>query len=224
MGSQENMGAAEELPLQREEWGYGPHFIRRYSVMVHTPKVRGSELMRRLQADINNFSPQQNACFTKSRGEPSVMAVGDVFDIRICGPNDGTVVVTEVTESSFTFHTLKGHPEAGEITCSIGHEGDGLRFRIESHARSKDMLVHLMYHTLGIGKYKQGETWTHFCNVVADVAGGESDGVQVTTYRCENDGMYACTFEELADPAAEERLERTKLRDRQLRERGVDGT
>ena len=110
------------------------------------------------------------------------------------------------------------------FTFSIGHEGDGLRFRIESHARSKDMLVHLMYHTLGIGKYKQGETWTHFCNVVADVAGGESDGVQVTTYRCENDGMYACTFEELADPAAEERLERTKLRDRQLRERGVDGT
>lgn len=207
--------------LQREEWGYGPHFIRRYSVIVHNPKVSGGELMRRLQEDINSFSPQQNACFTKSRGEPSVMAVGDEFAIRICGPNDGTVVVTEVRENSFSFHTLKGHPEAGEITFSIGDEGDGLRFQIESHARSKDMLVHLMYHTLGIGKQKQEETWTHFCNVVADLADGEREDVQVTTYRCENDGMYACTFEELAAPAAEKSLERTRLKDRRLRERGA---
>jgi hypothetical protein len=204
--------------LQREEWGYGPHFIRRYSVVVHNPGVGGRELMRRLQEDINVFSPQQNACFTKSRGEPSLLAVGDVFDIRICGPNDGNVVVTEVGENFFSLHTLKGHPEAGEITFSIGDEGDGFRFRIESHARSRDMLIHLMYHTLGIGKYKQGETWTHFCSAVADLAGGEREEVQVTTYRCENDTMDACTFEELASPAPEESLERTKLRDRRLRD------
>jgi len=204
-------------PLQREEWGYGPHFIRRYSVSVTNPAVSATELMRKLQQDINHFSPQQNACFTKSKGEPGKLAVGDEFSIRICGPNDGMVVVVDVDAMSFSLHTLKGHPEAGEIQFSVRDEPEGFRFQIESHARSKDMLIHLMYHTLGIGKMKQEETWTHFCNAVAEYSGGEKGGVQVTTYRCENDGMSACTFEELAAPAAEEKLERMKQRDQNLR-------
>ncbi len=203
--------------LQPEDDGYGPHFIRRYVVAVAKPEHGAAAVMAKLKEDINAFSPQQNACFTKSRGHARQLQVGDEFAIEICGPNDGTVVVTAVTESSFTFHTLKGHPEAGEITFSVHDEGETLRFAIESHARSKNMLTHLMYHTLGVGKMKQGETWTHFCNAVACFAGGERGEVQVTTYRCDDDQMTSCTFEELVDTVDEGRLEKVKSRDAKVR-------
>lgn len=204
--------------LQPEEGGYGPHFIRRYVVLVDKPEHDADAVMAKLREDINSFSPQQNACFIKSKGEPGDLQVGDEFAIEICGPNDGTVVVTDVQEHAFTFHTLKGHPEAGSITFSASDEAGGLRFVIESHARSKNMITHLMYHTLGVGKMKQGETWTHFCNAVACFAGGERGEVQVTTYRCDDDEMTSCTFEELAETTDEATLERVKERDSKVRE------
>jgi len=204
--------------LQPEERGYGPHFIRRYVVTIQNPDHGAGEVMAKLKENINSFSPQQNACFIKSKGEAGDLCVGDEFAIEICGPNDGTVVVTDVQDRAFTFHTLKGHPEAGSITFSVDEEAGRLRFTIESHARSKNMLTHLMYHTLGVGKMKQEETWTHFCNAVACFTGGERGEVQVTTYRCDDDQMTVCTFEELVESTNEAKLEKVKERDSKVRE------
>lgn len=212
-----NMQAPSD-DLQPEDRGYGPYFIRRYAVTVAQPVHDAAAVMAKLKEDINLFSPQQNACFIKSRGEPNDLRVGDEFAIEICGPNDGTVVVTDVQDHSFTFHTLKGHPEAGSITFSVIDEGGKLVFTIESHARSRDMLTHLMYHTLKVGKAKQEETWSHFCNAVACFAEGEQGEVQVTTYRCDDEQMTVCTFEDLVAVKDEAVLEKVKERDSKVRE------
>lgn len=165
--------------------GYGVLFHRRYSVVIDRPRLRGRRLMDRIKADLADFSPRVLASFKKTRGHPRVMHVGDEYDITILGPWNGGVRVAEVTPTSFTFVTLEGHPEAGQITFAVtGHAGrpGAICFEINSWARSRDMLVSLSYREGKIGKEVQKNAWVTFCERVAKASGGTQHGeVEVTT-------------------------------------------
>ncbi len=80
----------------------------------------------------------------------------------------------EITDESFAYVTLKGHPEAGRIRFSANRIDDStLRFCIMSWARSKDVLVDLTYDKLGIAKALQATTWRTFLERVVELAQGE---------------------------------------------------
>jgi hypothetical protein len=165
--------------------GFGVLFHRRYSVVIDRPRLRGRRLMERIKSDLADFSPRVLARFKKIKGHPRIMRVGDEYAITILGPWNGDVRVAEVTPTSFTFLTLEGHPEAGQITFAVtGHASrpGAICFEINSWARSRDMLVSLSYREGKIGKEVQKNAWVTFCERVAEASGGTQYGeVEVTT-------------------------------------------
>jgi len=176
----------ERREVQGAEQGYGPLFHRRYSVLVREPRLSARELMSQLQADPDRASPSEFATFIKVRGEKGQMAVGDEFVVRMAGPWDGPVRVADVSEASFRLVTLDRHLEAGQIQFSAEDGEDGLRFLIESWARSADLFADLLYQHLRMAKEIQLHMWTSFLERVAKIAGGRvSGGIRIDTRRVE---------------------------------------
>ena len=158
---------------------------RRYWVEFQRPSLSGRELMDDIKVNIEEYAPGLLAEFEKTVGEPRTLRVGDQFGIRILGPWNGDVRVTAVADTSFTFETLEGHPEAGTICFSLTpheHFADAWHFEIRSLAASRDGLVAFTYDTLGVGKKMQQTTWVTFCQRVLEKSGGEALGdIQVRT-------------------------------------------
>jgi Domain of unknown function (DUF1990) len=103
------------------------------------------------------------------------------------GPWDGPVMVVDRTPTSFRFATLQGHLEAGQIEFRTAAEDDGgLRFEIESWARSGDRLSSLLFDRVKLAKEMQLHMWTHFCERAAKLAGGRiRGGIHIRTRRVE---------------------------------------
>ncbi|MDO4263255.1 MAG: DUF1990 family protein [Deinococcus sp.] len=174
-----------EQNKQKASDGFGPLIERRYWTEFQHSKKSAQEIMSYIQRNIEEFSPKTLANFEKEEGSEYVLRPGDEFHITILGPWNGDVRVLEVGETQFRLETLEGHPEAGEITFSIGpveHFPDALHFEIRSLARSRDGLVAVTYDKLGVGKKAQEITWVEFCERVCQFSGGEPIGdVQVRT-------------------------------------------
>lgn len=168
--------------------GTGPELERRYYLDLKRPQLGAAALMQRIQADVPAFSPETLADFEQRVGQPGSLRVGDEFYIRILGPWNGGVRVTEVGPTAFELITLEGHPEAGRIRFEVyqpEEQPDELRFEIHSRARARDGLVAFVYDTLGGGKLMQEATWVEFCRRVAVASGGEAQGpitVETTRY------------------------------------------
>ncbi|RZK46746.1 MAG: DUF1990 family protein [Hymenobacter sp.] len=158
--------------------GAGPWLERRYYIDLVRPRCSPTQLMAQVQADVPHFSPGLLADFTKQAGaDQYALRVGDEFSIKILGPWNGSVRVTQVGRSSFEFITLEGHPEAGRIRFEahyLDERPDTLRFEICSRARSRDGVVAFAYDTIGGGRLMQEATWVEFCRRVAAVAGGQA--------------------------------------------------
>ncbi|TVT38467.1 DUF1990 family protein [Hymenobacter setariae] len=168
--------------------GSGPWLERRYYIDLERPRLSPTQLMGQVQADLPHFSPEMLADFKKEQGDPNgPLQVGDEFRIKILGPWNGSVRVTDVGPTSFEFITLEGHPEAGRIRFEVHYldERPGeLRFEIRSRARSRDGLVAFAYDTIGGGLLMQKATWVEFCQRVAAASGGQALGpVVVDTMR-----------------------------------------
>lgn len=172
-------------PEQPADTGAGRLLERRYYIDIIRPRHTAAELMQQIQYDVAHFSPDLLADFEKTTGKKHSLALDDEFSIKILGPWNGHVRVTDITPNSFEFSTLAGHPEAGHIRFSLlSHpdRADALRFEIRSWARSRDGLVAFMYDKLGAGKQVQEKTWRIFCERVAEASGGATLGdVQVET-------------------------------------------
>jgi hypothetical protein len=95
-------------------------------------------------------------------------------------------VVVDRTPTSFRFATLRGHLEAGQIEFRARPEDEGIRFEIESWARSGDWLAGLLYDRVRLAKEMQLHMWTHFCERAAKLAGGRiRGGIHIDTRRVE---------------------------------------
>ncbi len=186
--------AASEQPAAR---GTGPELERRYYLDVERPRRSPAQLMAAVQADLPSFSPGLLADFERAGGAEGALHVGDEFHIKILGPWNGSVRVTEVSPTAFEFITLEGHPEAGRIRFeahALDGRTDALRFEIRSRARSRDGLVAFAYDTIGGGKLMQETTWVEFCKRVGEASGGQALGpVVVETTRHAPDGATSQT-------------------------------
>jgi uncharacterized protein (UPF0548 family) len=161
---------------QLSDAGVGPLFHRRYAAVIVDAELPATELMERVAADVNRAAPTEFARFIKLRGEKDRMEPGDEYLVRMPGPWDGPVRVVDRTPTSFRLVTLDGHLEAGQIEFRVAIEGAGLRFTIESWARSGDQLSRIMYQRLRMAKEVQFHMWTSFLERVAKIAGGRLRG------------------------------------------------
>lgn len=179
------MSDNERKDEQVQSDGSGKLIERRYWVEVQHSERSLQELMADIQLNIADYAPGLLANFEKSKGSPGTLRPGDEFAIKILGPWNGDVRVTDVSDTHFELRTLEGHPEAGDIRFFIEpheHFPDAFHFEIRSLARSRDGLVAFGYDTVGVGKKMQEQTWVSFCERVAEQSGGEKIGdVQVRT-------------------------------------------
>jgi hypothetical protein len=166
--------------------GAGPLFHRRYAITVREPEVSPEELIARVANDLNRVTPTEFAVFQKVHGNGDEMRVGDEYVVRMAAPWDGPVRVIDTTPRSFRFATLAGHLEAGQIEFRASEAPEGLRFEIESWARSGDRLSNLLYHRLRMAKEIQLHMWTSFLERVARESGGRlTGGIDIHTRRVE---------------------------------------
>ncbi|RPD47103.1 hypothetical protein DNI29_13205 [Hymenobacter sediminis] len=172
--------------------GSGPFFERRYWVDVQHPRQSATELLQHIKCHLPEYAPDSLADFEKKQGHPHDLSVGDEFRIKILGPWNGEVRVTEIGSDFFELATLENHPEAGRICFTLRPHAslpDTLRFEIHSKARSRDGLVALTYDTLGVGRKVQQQTWETFCQRVAERSGGlQLCPVQVETVKQDTSG------------------------------------
>ena len=161
---------------QLSDAGVGPLFHRRYAAVIVDADLPAEELMERVATDVNRAAPTEFARFIKVHGQKERMEVGDEYLVRMPGPWDGPVRVVGRTPTSFRLVTLDGHLEAGQIDFRVESEDAGLRFTIESWARSGDQLSRIMYQRLHMAKEVQFHMWTSFLERVAKIAGGRLPG------------------------------------------------
>ena len=176
----------ETEELQDADSGYGPLFHRRYAALICDSGRSPEELMRRLTEDLNRAAPTEMASFQKVLGETGRLRVGDEYVVRMPGPWDGPVRVVEVTPRSFRLVTLATHLEAGTIEFRAEPADGGLRFEIESWARSGDRWSNVLYDRLRMAKEIQLHMWTSFIERVARKSGGRlRGGIDIHTRRVE---------------------------------------
>jgi hypothetical protein len=174
--------SAEEV--QGASDGAGPLFHRRYSALVRAPRLSPEQLIAAVADDLNAVTPTEFAVFQKVHGGEDGMQVGDEYVVRMAAPWDGPVRVVHRTPCSFRFATLDGHLEAGQIEFRAQPAPEGLRFEIESWARSGDRLSNLLYHKLRMAKEIQLHMWTSFLERVAKASGGRlTGGIDIHTRR-----------------------------------------
>jgi uncharacterized protein DUF1990 len=167
--------------------GAGPLFHRRYSALIRESELSPEALIDKVARDLNRVSPTEFAVFQKVSGDDDAMRVGDEYVVRMAAPWDGPVRVVAVSPRSFRFATLAGHLEAGQIEFRAEPAPEGLRFEIESWARSGDRLSNLLYHRLRMAKEIQLHMWTSFIERVARAAGGRlTGGIDIHTRRVED--------------------------------------
>jgi uncharacterized protein (UPF0548 family) len=171
--------------LQGQERGRGPLFHRRYRTHIRDTEVSASELIAAVKGNVNRPAPTTFARFQKVVGSEGTMTVGDEYVVRMPGPWDGPVRVIDVSALSFRFATLEGHLEAGQIEFrAAGGDDGGLRFEIESWARSSSWLSNLLYDNLRMAKEIQAHMWISFLEgVVALASGRMTGGVDIETER-----------------------------------------
>jgi hypothetical protein len=177
-------GAASGLQRARE--GHGPAFHRLYSIVARAPVMTPEQLIAVSAADPNVAAPMDLARFSKRRGNRRATELGDEYEIVLPGPWNGPVRVIARTARSFRFATLDGHMEAGEIEFRAVPDDDGLRFEIESWARSADPVFHVLYHRLKISMELQEHMWAQFLQRAARIAGGIPGPVRIETRRSEH--------------------------------------
>jgi uncharacterized protein (UPF0548 family) len=191
----------ERDDVQRPENGTGPLFHRRYRTRIRGSALTPQELVDRLAADPDRAAPTEFPSFVKLDGEPGEMRVGDEYRVRMAGPWDGPVRVSERTPTSFRLVTLAGHLEAGQIRFAC-EERDGLLiFEIESWARSAGRVVHVLYDGVRMAKEVQLHMWTSMLQRIAELAGGRvTGGIDIETRRLEDvSGRVARRLEALHD-------------------------
>ena len=199
---------ASREEAQRSDAGVGPLFHRRYSALIADPEVAAEELFDRIATDLNKAAPTEFARFIKVRGEKERMEEGDEYLVRMPGPWDGPVRVIERTPRSFRLATLDGHLEAGQIEFRVEPEGAGLRFTIESWARSGDQLSRIMYQRLHMAKEVQFHMWISFLERVAKLAGGHlRGGIDAETRIVDDEHQASEKGGSLRDPRARQVLD-----------------
>lgn len=159
-----------QLKEQGADRGSGPLYHRQYWIDLPFTAHSPESLMAAVQADVNAFSPQIIAQFEKTKGPKAALKAGDRFLIRMTGPWNGPVKVLDVQPTSFTLKTLSGHPEAGQISFSTCARERGVRFVIESWARSHTTFVDFLYDKIPLVKSAQTRMWQLFLRNVARFA------------------------------------------------------
>ena len=161
--------------VQSPDDGFGPLHRRGYQVRIVEPAMSAEQLLDAFRRDPNRFSPTSFAVFVPDPS-PRGLLEGTEVEVKLPGPWDGPVRVTEATASLVRFETLDGHMEAGRIEFTAEDVDGGIRFSIDSLAKSGDAAFDWLYRSARIGKQFQSEMWAQVLEAAVRVSGGHQEG------------------------------------------------
>jgi nucleoside-diphosphate-sugar epimerase len=115
--------------------------------------------------------------FDAEPGTPQEVAEGATLTAALPLRGNVQIRVEEVAPRAVTFATLRGHPLAGVVRFTTSDPSPGVvRFRVSVFARAAGLMDWLALAAGGAAA--QNSTWRAVVERVAEIAGGESDGVQ----------------------------------------------
>src|SRR3954468_24514251 len=163
--------------------GAGDYVYDEYSIIVDAmPPAKTPEgFLEDMAADLNGTVRDSGFdtinVFRRRRGGKAM--IGEVIDIDIMGPDNGSVILVESTPTYFVFQTVDSdkmgsHPENGSREFGFERLGSGFRFYTRGVSRPGNFIVRLA------GTIPQRRGWTRLMmgisNRVVQVGGTSSGG------------------------------------------------
>jgi hypothetical protein len=161
--------------------GSGDYVYDEYSVDIDkmppgvTPEKFLSDMLRDLNGTLKDGGFDFiNKFARRNAGDPKL---GEIIDIDILGPDNGSVVLSEFDSSHFTFTTVKtpesgSHPEHGSREFGFEQNPDGsIKFYTRGASRPRDFLVDLF------GDLPQSIGWSRLMKGISDAidaSGGQA--------------------------------------------------
>jgi hypothetical protein len=113
-----------------------------------SPEAYLAELSSDINLVVNDATFNFINRFTRRPGGPSP-AIGDIYDIDIAGPYNGSVMLVDLSPTSFVFHTILTpilgetgeHPEYGCRQFGFEAYGSSIRFFTRGASRGANLLI-----------------------------------------------------------------------------------
>jgi RHS repeat-associated protein len=149
--------------------GRGPVQHQTYQLSVKATENEFARFAEAFTTDpgqvTNNFWAKYE---TDDRDKSGGLSAGDIININIFGPDNGSVRVDSVSASKkhfqATFQTLEGHPEAGSITFTAVHttnaKGEGtMLFQVANVTRQSLGGAEALPGAIEFGRWAQVDQW-----------------------------------------------------------------
>ena len=159
---------------------------RIYAATTRSPKLAPEQLLAIIAADPNVVAPTEVLRFERPPGTSSALQEGDELMIRMAGPWNGPMRVTEQGEDRLRLAALPGHPQQGQIELRVrSRDGDRNDMVIELQTRERAAgLGFYLLQRVGLIQRMQSYTWAEILQNAARLAGGRPpDRITVQSWR-----------------------------------------
>ncbi len=168
--------------LQAQIKGFGKMWQKTFRLMIDKPEFTPEDIINKLKQNFVAFQVPENFFFPTSKG----LTPGALVFIDSATP--GGVVSTGIyvlymDDTSFTYVTPQGHPEAGWITFSAKEEDGKIRLQIQGLVRASDPFFEIAYAIAG--QAFQEKIWLNVLTQMAKHLEIEDNG-QMVKYKPAN--------------------------------------
>lgn len=168
--------------LQAQINGFGKMWQKTFRLMIDKPEFTPEDIINKLKQNFVAFQVPENFFFPTSKG----LSPGALVFIDSATP--GGVVSTGIyvlymDDTSFTYVTPQGHPEAGWITFSAKEEEGKIRLQIQGLVRASDPFFEIAYAIAG--QAFQEKIWLNVLTQMAKHLEIEDNG-QMVKYKPAN--------------------------------------
>ena len=172
-------------PSQTEP-GLGPVAHHLYAATTRNPKLAPEQVLAIIAANPNVVAPTEVLRFERPRGTSSSLQKGDELLIRMAGPWNGPMRVTERGDDRLRLAAMPGHPQQGQIELRVrSRDGDrnGILIELQTREHAAGLGFYLLQRT-GLIQRMQSYTWAEILQNAARLAGGQPpDRITVQSWR-----------------------------------------
>jgi anti-anti-sigma factor len=167
--------------------GFGKMWQKTFWLMIDKPELTPEDVINKLKQNFVAFQVPENFFYPTSKG----LTPGALVFIDSATP--GGIVSTGIyvlymDETSFTYITPQGHPEAGWITFSARKEERKIRLQIQGLVRASDPFFEIAYAIAG--QAFQEKIWLNVLTQMAKHIGIEDNG-QMVKYKPANNLQWS---------------------------------
>jgi hypothetical protein len=173
------------MPASGQIKGFGKMWQKTFWLMIDKPEFTASDIILKLMQNFVAFQVPENFFYPTSKGiNPDPPRALVFIDSATPGGIVSTgIYVLYVDDTSFTYITPQGHPEAGWITFSAKEENGKIRLQIQGLIRASDPFFEIAYAIAG--QAFQEKIWLNVLTQMAKHLGIEDNG-QMVKYKPSN--------------------------------------